>query len=181
MLGSGDGRRPRRCCKRVKIVSPAAAAGAQPVLRAASARRCCTRRRSCTCATSRAAAARSSERDVSPQRLVHYRNTWYLDAWCHRARSGCGASRSTPSSRPTLLDDAGAARWRSSRCEAEMDAGYGIYAGGQAAAGRRCVFDAAGGAVGQPRAMAPGAAGPLAAPTARYELRAARTSTRPSW
>jgi predicted DNA-binding transcriptional regulator YafY len=25
-----------------------------------------------------------SERDVSPQRLVHYRNTWYLDAWCHR-------------------------------------------------------------------------------------------------
>ena len=24
-----------------------------------------------------------SERDVSPQRLVHYRNTWYLDGWCH--------------------------------------------------------------------------------------------------
>ena len=24
-----------------------------------------------------------SEREVSPQRLVHYRNTWYLDAWCH--------------------------------------------------------------------------------------------------
>jgi predicted DNA-binding transcriptional regulator YafY len=28
-----------------------------------------------------------SERDVSPQRLVHYRNTWYLDAWCHRAHA----------------------------------------------------------------------------------------------
>jgi predicted DNA-binding transcriptional regulator YafY len=28
-----------------------------------------------------------SERDVSPQRLVHYRNTWYLDAWCHRANA----------------------------------------------------------------------------------------------
>ena len=25
----------------------------------------------------------SSEREVSPQRLVNYRNTWYLDAWCH--------------------------------------------------------------------------------------------------
>ena len=25
-----------------------------------------------------------SERDVSPQRLVHYRSTWYLDAWCHQ-------------------------------------------------------------------------------------------------
>jgi len=25
----------------------------------------------------------TTERDVSPQRLVHYRNNWYLDAWCH--------------------------------------------------------------------------------------------------
>ena len=24
-----------------------------------------------------------SERTLSPQRLVHYRDTWYLDAWCH--------------------------------------------------------------------------------------------------
>lgn len=32
-------------------------------------------------------AARSSgsetERVISPQRLVHYRNNWYVDAWCH--------------------------------------------------------------------------------------------------
>jgi len=25
----------------------------------------------------------TTEREVSPQRLVHYRNNWYLDAWCH--------------------------------------------------------------------------------------------------
>ncbi|KAK6029042.1 HTH domain protein [Ostertagia ostertagi] len=25
----------------------------------------------------------SSEREVSPQRLVHHRHAWYLDAWCH--------------------------------------------------------------------------------------------------
>ena len=25
-----------------------------------------------------------SEREVSPQRLVHYRDNWYLDAWCHQ-------------------------------------------------------------------------------------------------
>jgi predicted DNA-binding transcriptional regulator YafY len=25
----------------------------------------------------------TTERDVSPQRLVHYRDNWYLDAWCH--------------------------------------------------------------------------------------------------
>ena len=24
-----------------------------------------------------------TEREVSPQRLVHYRNNWYLDTWCH--------------------------------------------------------------------------------------------------
>ncbi len=29
----------------------------------------------------------SSERTVSPQRLVHYRDNWYLDAWCHRRRA----------------------------------------------------------------------------------------------
>lgn len=26
-------------------------------------------------------------RELSPQRLVHYRNAWYLDAWCHRTHS----------------------------------------------------------------------------------------------
>jgi hypothetical protein len=24
-----------------------------------------------------------TDREVSPQRLVHYRDNWYLDAWCH--------------------------------------------------------------------------------------------------
>ena len=24
-----------------------------------------------------------TRREVSPQRLVHYRENWYLDAWCH--------------------------------------------------------------------------------------------------
>lgn len=28
----------------------------------------------------------ASKRDVSPQRLTHYRDNWYLDAWCHRAK-----------------------------------------------------------------------------------------------
>lgn len=29
------------------------------------------------------AADSRTEREVSPQRLVHYRDNWYLDAWCH--------------------------------------------------------------------------------------------------
>jgi predicted DNA-binding transcriptional regulator YafY len=28
-----------------------------------------------------------SRREVSPQRLVHYRNAWYLDAFCHRSEA----------------------------------------------------------------------------------------------
>ena len=28
-----------------------------------------------------------STRKISPQRLVHYRDNWYLDAWCHRKKA----------------------------------------------------------------------------------------------
>lgn len=28
-----------------------------------------------------------SDREVSPLRLVHYRENWYLDAWCHKANA----------------------------------------------------------------------------------------------
>ena len=70
-----------------------------------------------------------SERDVSPQRLVHYRNTWYLDAWCHRAdalrRFALDAMETA-----SLLDDA-AAEVPLAEVQAKMDAGYGIYAGGR--------------------------------------------------
>jgi predicted DNA-binding transcriptional regulator YafY len=69
-----------------------------------------------------------SERDVSPQRLVHYRGTWYLDAWCHRAealrRFALDAIEEA-----TVLDQA-AREIAMKRVQAEMDAGYGIYAGG---------------------------------------------------
>ena len=30
-------------------------------------------------------ADRVSDREISPQRLIHYRDNWYLDAWCHEA------------------------------------------------------------------------------------------------
>lgn len=31
------------------------------------------------------ARAETTRREVSPQRLTHYRDNWYLDAWCHAA------------------------------------------------------------------------------------------------
>jgi predicted DNA-binding transcriptional regulator YafY len=70
----------------------------------------------------------TSERDVSPQRLVHYRNTWYLDAWCHRAvalrRFALDAIEEA------ILLDTPAQDVAMADVEAEMDSGYGIYAGG---------------------------------------------------
>jgi predicted DNA-binding transcriptional regulator YafY len=70
-----------------------------------------------------------TERDVSPQRLVHYRSTWYLDAWCHSA----GALRrfALDAIEQAQVLDARARELSMKRVEAEMDAGYGIYAGGR--------------------------------------------------
>ena len=70
-----------------------------------------------------------SERDVSPQRLVHYRNTWYLDAWCHRADALRRFALDAMQVAEVL--DQRARDLAMKRVELEMDAGYGIYAGGQ--------------------------------------------------
>ena len=68
-----------------------------------------------------------SDREVSPQRLVHYRNTWYLDAWCHRVdalrRFALDAIEQAE------LLDTKARDLSMKRVEAEMDAGYGVYVG----------------------------------------------------
>ncbi len=66
-------------------------------------------------------------RHVSPQRLVHYRDNWYLDGWCHEAEA----------LRIFALDRIRAARLLEERAreidDRELDAwltrGYGIFAG----------------------------------------------------
>ena len=69
-----------------------------------------------------------SERDVSPQRLVHYRSTWYLDAWCHRVKA-LRRFALDAIEEASLLD--GAAKEVPVAAVAKaMDAGYGIFAGG---------------------------------------------------
>ena len=68
-----------------------------------------------------------SEREVSPQRLVNCRNTWYLDAWCHVSdglrRFALDAVRGA-----RLLEDR-AQLLGLRELEAQLDAGYGIYGG----------------------------------------------------
>jgi predicted DNA-binding transcriptional regulator YafY len=67
------------------------------------------------------------ERSVSPQRLVHYRATWYLDAWCHRVD---GLRRfSLDAVEVATVEDVRARDVPMRQVQAEMDAGYGIYAG----------------------------------------------------
>ena len=70
------------------------------------------------------------EREVSPQRLVHYRNTWYLDAWCHtRERLLRFALDAIEDATPLA---AKAKDVPLKQVEADMDGGYGIYAGNKA-------------------------------------------------
>ena len=72
----------------------------------------------------------TSEREVSPQRLVNYRNTWYLDAWCH---ASAGLRRfALDAVREATLLDAKAKHVALRDLEAALDAGYGIYGGGDA-------------------------------------------------
>ena len=68
-----------------------------------------------------------SERDVSPQRLVHYRNTWYVDAWCHTRVKMLRFALDAIENAEGL--DTKAKDVPLKQVEAEMDAGYGIYAG----------------------------------------------------
>jgi len=68
-----------------------------------------------------------SEREVSPQRLVHYRNTWYLDAWCHQREKVLRFALDAVQQAALLPSRARDVPIR--QVEAEMDGGYGVYAG----------------------------------------------------
>jgi predicted DNA-binding transcriptional regulator YafY len=70
----------------------------------------------------------SREREVSPQRLVHHRHAWYLDAWCH-ASDGYRRFALDGIEAATLLE-ADAKAVPLADLEAELDQGYGIFAGG---------------------------------------------------
>lgn len=68
-----------------------------------------------------------SERVVSPQRLVHYRDNWYLDGWCH-ARDALRHFSVDLIGELRVLDDA-AVDIPEDQLDAALGAGYGIFAG----------------------------------------------------
>jgi len=68
-----------------------------------------------------------TERIVSPQRLVHYRYNWYLDAWCHTRRDIRIFAVDAISAAQALEDPA--REVPEGRLDEVLRAGYGIFAG----------------------------------------------------
>jgi predicted DNA-binding transcriptional regulator YafY len=68
-----------------------------------------------------------SEREVSPQRLVFYRDNWYLDAWCH-LRDDIRSFAVDAIRRVEPLDSK-ARDVAGRRLDAVLGAGYGIFSG----------------------------------------------------
>ncbi|MEE4174902.1 MAG: transcriptional regulator [Xanthomonadales bacterium] len=68
-----------------------------------------------------------SEREISPQRLTQYRNSWYLDAWCHQAEG----LRSFALERITELERlaADAREVPPGELARHFDGAYGIFSG----------------------------------------------------
>ena len=76
----------------------------------------------------------TSEREVSPQRLVSYRQSWYLDAWCHW-RKGL-RSFAVDAIQQAELADEPAQEVDEAALDAEFGASYGIFSGQSTAQSR---------------------------------------------
>jgi predicted DNA-binding transcriptional regulator YafY len=72
---------------------------------------------------------RVEEREVSPQRLVHYRENWHLDAWCHR-HDGLRIFSLDAVEQAQVLDST-AIEIPDSELDDQLAKGYGIFAGSQ--------------------------------------------------
>ena len=69
----------------------------------------------------------TTEREVSPQRLVHYRENWYLDAWCH-LRDGLRNFAVDSISRVEVVEKKAKDVSRTAM-DQELGPGYGIFTG----------------------------------------------------
>jgi predicted DNA-binding transcriptional regulator YafY len=70
-----------------------------------------------------------TERVVSPQRLVHYKDNWYLDAWCHLREDL--RSFSLDAIRDAEVVDMAAVEIPDAQLDRELGSGYGIFAGAE--------------------------------------------------
>jgi len=68
-----------------------------------------------------------SERRVSPQRLIYYRDNWYLDAWCH-LRQGL-RSFAIDAIKALQISTETAIEIDEAELNRELESGYGIFSG----------------------------------------------------
>ncbi|MFA5939272.1 MAG: WYL domain-containing protein [Sinimarinibacterium sp.] len=73
------------------------------------------------------ATGQATEREISPQRLTHYRDNWYLDAWCHK--SGGLRTFALDCVRGADLLDSAAQNVDDARLNLELGGSYGIFSG----------------------------------------------------
>jgi len=69
----------------------------------------------------------TEQREVSPQRLIHYRDNWYLDAWCHLRKAL--RSFSADAIRRVQVLDRSAIEVPDVEVDEALGNGYGIFAG----------------------------------------------------
>lgn len=69
----------------------------------------------------------TTDREVSPQRLIHYRDNWYLDAWCH-LRDGLRSFSVDTIEKAEILDKR-ARDVADARLDEVLGSGYGIFGG----------------------------------------------------
>jgi len=69
----------------------------------------------------------TTERDISPQQLVHYRDNWYVDAWCHLRNKLLNFSVDAIT-HCDILEDA-AKEVSQKDIKVIMQSGYGIFGG----------------------------------------------------
>ena len=68
-----------------------------------------------------------SEREVSPQRLVHYRGNWYLDTWCHLRNDI--RSFAVDAIKSAVISEEMAIDVSEDELNGVLGAGYGIFSG----------------------------------------------------
>ena len=71
----------------------------------------------------------SSERRVSPQRLIYYRDNWYLDAWCHLRKAL--RSFSIDAIKVLNITSEAAIEVDAQELNRELESGYGIFSGAE--------------------------------------------------
>jgi len=69
----------------------------------------------------------TTERDISPQQLVHYRDNWYVDAWCHKREKLLSFSVDAITHCDILEETA--KDMDQQEVQKQMQAGYGIFSG----------------------------------------------------